>query len=83
MFELNNQPTATENNRINVGEDDELELQGYCNCIWRTVLSWTLIIASCGLILIYFLARPAMKIRFMKKHCPLDKAQILLLKACI
>lgn len=69
--------------RMNVGEEDELQLQGFTNSLWKTIIIGMAVFASGGLIAILMLLKPAIRIRLTKKRCSLDKAQILVLKVCM
>lgn len=68
--------------RINVGEDDELELIGYCFSIWRIILIISLTLLSGGIFSILLLIKPALRVRLLWKQCPLEKATVLLVKVC-
>ncbi|OTF74062.1 hypothetical protein BLA29_007740 [Euroglyphus maynei] len=69
-----------EHDRINVGEEDELRLQGFTNSLWKTIIVGITIVATGGMMAILLLLRPAIRIRLTKRRCTLDKAQILVLK---
>ncbi|KAH7638542.1 cation-transporting atpase-like protein [Dermatophagoides farinae] len=77
---IDQQQQQQHHDRMNVGEEDELQLQGFTNSLWKTIIIGMAVFASGGLIAILMLLKPAIRIRLTKKRCSLDKAQILVLK---
>lgn len=83
MFDSKRQQIKHNNDyddRMNIGEEDELLLQGFTNSLWKTIIVCIGILITGGLLAIIMLFRPAIRIRLTKKRCQLDKAQILVLK---
>lgn len=67
-------------NRINVGEDDEYVLEGYTASVIGLIGLVILIVLTGGILLILILGRPSLKVRISKQRCPLEQAQLLILK---
>lgn len=70
----------TESNRVNIGEDDEFLLEGYTQSPWRFIFMAILVMLSGGTLLIFLSWRPALKVRLSQTFCPLDQAQVLVLR---
>lgn len=77
------QKNDLESNRVNIGEDDELTLQGYEPSFVRSLGLFILYILSCGIFVILTSWRPGMKIRIANRQCSLEHAKLLIVRVCI
>ncbi|KAJ6225829.1 hypothetical protein RDWZM_004374 [Blomia tropicalis] len=74
------QKNDLESNRVNIGEDDELTLQGYEPSFVRSLGLFILYILSCGIFVILTSWRPGMKIRIANRQCSLEHAKLLIVR---
>ncbi|CAG2100663.1 unnamed protein product [Medioppia subpectinata] len=66
--------------RINVGEDDQLIIEGYMPSHVRYILFIMLVIISCGMVLIIITWKPSQRVRITHSRCSLDQANTVVLK---
>ncbi|XP_054161335.1 probable cation-transporting ATPase 13A5 [Oppia nitens] len=66
--------------RINIGEEDELIIEGYMPSHIRTIFFLILIIISCGTLLIVISWKPSLRIRLTHSRCSLDQSNSVILK---
>lgn len=71
---------SIESNRVNVGEEDELVLQGYVPSLFRLISLLVLSVLSGGILLILCSWRPSIKARIAHRRCSLEQAQLLLVR---
>lgn len=72
------QPSVYE--RVNVGEDDELTIQGYRSSLVRKVLFWTAVVLSGGTLLLVIALKPTLYTKLTKTKCVLDISEVVLLR---
>lgn len=71
---------SIESNRVNVGEEDELVLQGYIPSLFRLISLLVLSVLSGGILVILCSWRPSIKARIAHRRCSLEQAQLLLVR---
>jgi hypothetical protein len=69
--------------RINIGDPDELTIQGYISSTSKKLLFYFGVICSFGLLLVYAEWQPELKVKLTHSHCPLDEAHVLILKVSV
>lgn len=72
----------TESNRVNIGEEDELHLEGFAPCLWKCILLVILVILSGGILLLVLSQRKHWKIRLANTRCSLAQADFLIVQVC-
>lgn len=76
-----NQPSKYE--RINVGEEDELIIEGFLPSKIRLLAFVALVLLSSGMILILIAWRPRIRVRLTHTKCSLDEAKTIVLKVSV
>jgi hypothetical protein len=72
------QPSPYE--RINIGEEDEIIIEGYLPSTIRLIGFICLVVLTCGMFLIIIAWRPGTRVRITHWRCSLDQAKTVLLK---
>lgn len=70
----------SDRSRVNVDQEDELLLEGYTHSLLGLSGLVLVTLLSAGTSFILFSWRPSLKIRFAKKRCFFDQAQLLIVK---
>jgi len=66
--------------RINIGEEDEIIIEGYLPSTIRLIGFICLVVLTCGMFLIIIAWRPGTRVRITHSRCSLDQAKTVLLK---
>lgn len=75
----NNDWTTDESNYLNKGEEDEMEIYGYKECIVYKIIMWTFVVLSLGVLRLVFHWWPQWMLYISHKRCPLEVADKVLI----
>ncbi|KAK3088339.1 hypothetical protein FSP39_017880 [Pinctada imbricata] len=65
---------------LNPGQDDQMEIYGYCNSTWRKVLVWFFIIITVGIVRLFFFWLPHLYVKATHRKCSLAEATTVILR---
>ena len=68
---------------INVGEEDELIVEGYMPSHFRLIIFISLVLLSGGMILLVIAWKPSIRFRISHNRCSLDQATTLVLRVLL
>ena len=77
-FNYKQQPSPYD--RINIGEEDELIIEGYVPNILKIIGFLLILISSFGTLLIFIAWKPGSRIRLTHTKCSLDRAKKIVLR---
>ncbi|CAH0381371.1 unnamed protein product, partial [Bemisia tabaci] len=69
---------AEENNYINYGEEDQMEVYGYASSFIRKMSIWILMCLTCGIVRLVFHWWPEWMLYATHRRCPLNEAEKIL-----
>lgn len=78
-FSTNKNP-ASDLNRINIGLEDEMIIDGYLPSTFKSIFYYIFVILTFGLLLIYCETKLPLKIKFTHRKCSLKEATVVILK---
>lgn len=73
-------PGPSNYDRINIGDPDELTVQGYILSKTKKCFFYLGVICTFGLLMLYAEWQPELKVKLTHSCCPLDEADVLILK---
>lgn len=69
--------------RVNIGEPDEMTIQGYVPSVAKKVMFYAGVVCTLGVLLLYAEWQPELKVKLTHSGCPLDEATLFLLKVSL
>ena len=78
-----NRKQRSSSERINIGEDDHLLIEGYKRSKIGIFLLIVLTLLSAGILLLIIAWKPSIKTKIMSRKCSLDQAHFVILKVLI
>ncbi|XP_023225621.1 probable cation-transporting ATPase 13A3 [Centruroides sculpturatus] len=72
--------TKSYQDKINVGEDDEMTIFGYRKSLTKTIFLYVCLILSGGTLILLLTWKPSIYLKLTHSNCPLKKADKVLLK---